>query len=66
MMEFIPRVAFDAPICSKILPPCDFPKPTVTTTNGSGSKLYPLDAGPQLERRRRRPKLIASVPSRPY
>jgi hypothetical protein len=38
MMEFIPRVAFDAPFCFQILPLCDSPKPTVTTY-GSGSVL---------------------------
>ncbi len=26
MMEFTPRVAFDAPFCSKIFPPLRFPK----------------------------------------
>ena len=34
-MEFIPRVAFDAPFCFQILPERDFPKPTVTTVGST-------------------------------
>jgi hypothetical protein len=36
MMEFNPRVAFDAPFCFQIRPLRDYPKPSVTT-DGSGS-----------------------------